>query len=156
MLRQSGPHHDAWVAGSRWNSPEIRAAFEAYGEVIENSHGGSNYVVNTNFGSAANPMFDDEPGCLFHHQASFITEFFQDEAGASTEDYDFFRMPDINPAYAGAMTGAGDLFGMFNDTPEARALMSTWSLRAQSIWSASAAPSPVTPGGQHGGFGPLG
>ena len=32
-------------------------------------------------------------------------------------------MPDINPAFAGAMTGAGDLFGMFNDTPQARALI---------------------------------
>ncbi len=137
VLRQSGPDvYDAWVAGEHpWNSPEIRSAFEAYGEVVANSYGGSDYVVNTNFGSAANPMFDDEPGCLFHHQASFITEFFQDEAGASTEDYDFFRMPDINPAYAGAMTGAGDLFGMFNDTPEARALMEYLvTAEAQSIW----------------------
>jgi alpha-glucoside transport system substrate-binding protein len=29
-------------------------------------------------------------------------------------------MPDINPDDAGAFTGAGDLFGMFNDTPESR------------------------------------
>src|SRR5690606_10797996 len=65
VLRQSGPDvYDAWVAGEHpWNSPEIRSAFEAYGEVVANSYGGSDYVVNTNFGSAANPMFDDEPGC---------------------------------------------------------------------------------------------
>lgn len=137
VLRQSGPDvYDAWVAGEHpWNSPEIRAAFEAYGEVVANSYGGSDYVVNTNFGSAANPMFEDEPGCLFHHQASFITEFFQNEGGATEADYDFFRMPDINPQYAGAMTGAGDLFGMFNDTPEARALMEYLvTAEAQSIW----------------------
>jgi len=137
VLRQSGPEvYDAWVAGEHpWNSPEIRAAFEAFGEVVANSHGGADYVVNTNFGSAANPMFEDEPGCLFHHQASFITEFFQNEGGATEQDYDFFRMPDINPQYAGAMTGAGDLFGMFNDTPEARALMEYLvTAEAQSIW----------------------
>jgi alpha-glucoside transport system substrate-binding protein len=139
VLRQSGPDvYDAWTEGEHaWSSPEIRAAFEAYGEVVseERTYGGSDYVINTNFGSAANPMFADDPGCVFHQQASFITEFFQNEGGASDGDYDFFRMPDINPEYAGAMTGAGDLFGMFNDTSEARALMKYLvTADAQSIW----------------------
>lgn len=137
VLRQSGPDvYDAWTFGEHaWNSPEIRAAFEAYGEVIENSHGGSGYVINTNFDSAANPMFEDPPGCLFHHQASFITEFFQNQGGAGPDDYDFFLMPDVDPQYSDAMTGAGDLFGMFNDTPEARQLMEYLvTAEAQSIW----------------------
>ncbi|MFP5342251.1 MAG: ABC transporter substrate-binding protein [Candidatus Limnocylindria bacterium] len=137
VIRQSGPDvYDAWVAGTqKWTSPEIKSAFEAFGEVLDASHGGSGYVLNTNFGSAANPMFADPPGCLFHHQASFITSFFQDEGGAVEGDYDFFPMPDINPAYAGATTGAGDLFGMFNDTPQARALMAYLvTAEAQSIW----------------------
>lgn len=137
VIRQSGPDvYDAWVAGTqKWSSPEIRSAFEAFGEVLDASHGGSGYVLNTNFGAAANPMFADPPGCLFHHQASFITSFFQDEGGAVEGDYDFFPMPDINPAYAGATTGAGDLFGMFNDTPQARALMAYLvTAEAQSIW----------------------
>ncbi|NIQ59372.1 MAG: carbohydrate ABC transporter substrate-binding protein, partial [Gemmatimonadetes bacterium] len=49
---------------------------------------------------------------------SFITDFFANEAGVDSDAYDFMRMPDIDPQYSGAMTGAGDLFGMFNDTPE--------------------------------------
>lgn len=137
VIRQSGPDvYDAWVAGTqKWTSPEIKSAFEAFGDVLDASHGGSGYVLNTNFGAAANPMFADPPGCLFHHQASFITSFFQDEGGAVEGDYDFFPMPDINPAYAGATTGAGDLFGMFNDTPQARALMAYLvTAEAQSIW----------------------
>ncbi len=137
VIRQSGPDvYDAWVAGTqKWTSPEIKSAFDAFGDVLDASHGGSGYVLNTNFGSAANPMFADPPGCLFHHQASFITSFFQDEGGAVEGDYDFFPMPDINPAYAGATTGAGDLFGMFNDTPQARALMAYLvTAEAQSIW----------------------
>lgn len=139
VLRQSGPDvYDAWTNGEHaWNSPEIRAAFEAYGEVVseERTHGGPNYVINTNFGSSANPMFDDGPGCLFHHQASFITDFFANEAGATADDYDFFRMPDVDPQYSGAITGAGDLFGMFNDTPQARELMEYLvTAEAQAIW----------------------
>jgi alpha-glucoside transport system substrate-binding protein len=137
VIRQSGPEvYDAWVAGTQdWSSPEIRAAFEAFGDVIDASHGGSGYVLNTSFGAAANPMFADPPGCLFHHQASFITSFFQDEGGATEDQYDFFPMPDINPEYSGAVTGAGDLFGMFNDTPQARALMAYLvTPEAQSIW----------------------
>jgi alpha-glucoside transport system substrate-binding protein len=139
VIRQSGPAvYDAWVAGTqKWSSPEIKAAFQAFGEVVsaDDTHGGPNYVINTGFGSGANPMFADPPGCLFHHQASFITSFFQDEGGAVEGDYDFFPMPDLNPAFTGAATGAGDLFGMFNDTPQARALMAYLvTPEAQSIW----------------------
>jgi alpha-glucoside transport system substrate-binding protein len=44
-------------------------------------------------------------------------------------------MPDLDPAYAGSVTGGGDLFGMFNDTPQARALMRYLvTPEAQSIW----------------------
>jgi alpha-glucoside transport system substrate-binding protein len=138
VLRQSGPDvYDAWLEGQHpWNSPEIREAFEAFGEVTgDRAFGGSNYVLNTNFGAAANPMFEDPPGCVFHQQASFITGFFSDEAGAGPDDYDFFMMPDIDPAHSGAVMGAGDLFGMFNDTPEARELMAYLvTPEAQQIW----------------------
>jgi alpha-glucoside transport system substrate-binding protein len=137
VLRQSGPDvYDQWVAGELpWTSPEIRAAFETFGQALQDSHGGSNFIVTTNFGRAANPMFDDPPGCLLHHQASFITDFFANEAGAQPDDYDFFPFPDINASYAGSVTGGGDLFGMFNDTPQARSLIQ-WMLtpEAQQIW----------------------
>ena len=137
VLRQSGPDvYDAWVAGTqKWTSPEIKAAFEAFGSVIENAYGGSDAVLTTNFGDGGNKLFTSPPGCLFHHQASFITDFFKKQGGAKDGQFDFFRMPDINSAYAGATTGAGDLFGMFNDTPQARALMAYLvTADAQKIW----------------------
>jgi alpha-glucoside transport system substrate-binding protein len=137
VLRQSGPDvYDAWVRGEqKWTSPEIKQAWQTFGKALDNAHGGAKYVINTNFGTAANPMFDDPPGCLFHHQASFITDFFKKEAGAKDGDFAFFPFPDINAQYAGAITGAGDLFGMFNDTPQARSLIQ-WLLtpEAQQIW----------------------
>ena len=137
VLRVSGPDvYDAWVAGTqKWSSPEIKAAFEAFGEVLDASYGGSDTINSTNFGAAGNPLFTDPPGCLFHHQASFITDFFKEQGGAQDGDFDFFPMPDIDPNYAGAFTGAGDLFGLFSDKPAAQDLLKYLvTADAQQIW----------------------
>ena len=137
VIRQSGTTvYDAWAAGTqKWTSAEIKEAFEAFGDAVANAHGGSQFVNSTNFGKAANPMFTAPPGCLLHHQASFITDFFKNEAKAQPADYDFFGMPDIDPANAGSITGGGDLFGMFKDTPQAQSLINYMlTPQAQEIW----------------------
>jgi alpha-glucoside transport system substrate-binding protein len=137
VLRSAGPEvYDAWVAGEqKWNSPEIKAAFETFGEVIADTYGGATLINSTNFGDGGNPLFTDPPGCLFHHQASFITDFFKEQGGAADGDFDFFPMPDINPDYAGAFTGAGDLFGLFSDKAAARDLLKyLTTAEAQQIW----------------------
>jgi alpha-glucoside transport system substrate-binding protein len=137
VLRDSGPDvYDDWVAGRlTWTSPEIKSAFEKFGEIASNSYGGGAAVITTRFEDGGNGLFTDPPQCLFHHQATFMTSFFKSEAGARDGEYNFFPMPDLNPAYAGSVTGGGDLFGMFNDTPQARALMRYLvTPEAQSIW----------------------
>jgi alpha-glucoside transport system substrate-binding protein len=137
VLRRSGPDtYDSWVGGTLpWTSPEIRGAFEVYGEVLRDVFGGPATVVATNFVDGGRPLFTDPPGCLFHHQATFMTEFFKSRAGARASEYDFFAFPEIDPRYANSVTGAGDLFGMFTDTPQARALMQYLvTPEAQSIW----------------------
>jgi alpha-glucoside transport system substrate-binding protein len=64
-----------------------------------------------------------------------MTSFFRSRAGARDGEYDFFPFPVIDPRYANHVTGAGDLFGMFRDTPQARALMAYLvTPEAQSIW----------------------
>ncbi|HUR16021.1 MAG TPA: extracellular solute-binding protein [Candidatus Limnocylindrales bacterium] len=139
VIRQSGPEvYDSWVAGETlWSSPEIRSAFELLGDVVGKSHGGGTYINATNFGDVGNEMFTDPAGCKFVHQASFISDFFVNQAGAAPEDFDFFVMPDIDTAYAGALTGGGDMFGMFNDTPQARSLIQYLTTpEAQAIWAA--------------------
>ena len=140
VIRQSGPDaYDAWVAGElTWTSPEIRSAFEEFAEVLESTFGGANTIVTTAFQNGGNGLFTDPPQCLFHHQASFMSDFLTDpaRAGAAPEDFDFFVMPDIDPQYAGAVTGGGDLFGMFNDTEQARSLIEYLvSAEAQEIWA---------------------
>ncbi len=137
VLRQAGPEKYAdWYNGKlKWTSPEIKQAFQTYGEVVAKSYGGANTVVSTNFANAGDPLFKSPPGCQLLHQASFITGLgaFKDKKAGT--DYDFFPFPDINSQYSGAVEGAGDLFGMFHDTPQAKALIKYLvTPEAQSIW----------------------
>lgn len=137
VLRQSGPDvYNQWWAGEiKWSSPEIRQAFETYGEVVADSYGGPDAVATTNFEVAGDPLFASPPGCSFFHQASFITGLGAFPNQTAGETYDFFPFPDINSQYTGAVEGAGDLFGMFHDTPAARSLMAYLvTAEAQDIW----------------------
>jgi alpha-glucoside transport system substrate-binding protein len=137
VLRQSGPDvYDDWVAGKLpWTSPEIKSAFQLYGQVVADAAGGQSAVIATDFQDGGNGLFTDPPTCLFHHQATFMTGFFKSQAGARDGEYDFFPFPTIDERYSTDVTGAGDLFGMFRDTPQARALMAYLvTPDAQSIW----------------------
>ena len=138
LIRQAGPDvYDSRVAGeTKWTDPAVVAAFEAFGDVVENSFGGAAYINSTNFGAGGNELFTDPPGCLFHHQASFMSDFFESQGGAADGDYDFFVMPEINSEYAGALTGGGDLFGLFSDKAAAKDLLKYLvTAEAQQIWA---------------------
>jgi alpha-glucoside transport system substrate-binding protein len=140
LIRQSGAEvYDAWVAGTqKWTSPEVKAAFETFGEVLDNAHGDPEAIVSDgagDFRNAGNPLFTDTPGCLFHHQANFITTMFKENGGAQDGQFDFFVMPDIDPANAGSLTGGGDLFGLFSDKAAAKDLIKYLvTAEAQQIW----------------------
>ncbi|HOR00600.1 MAG TPA: extracellular solute-binding protein [Anaerolineae bacterium] len=142
VLRQAGPDvYDQWYQGKiRWSSPEIKKAWETWGLIVADPRmvfGGKDAMLATNFGDAANPLFTTPPTAYLHHQASFITDFIvqANPALKPVEDFDFFPFPDIDPKYAGAVEGGGDLFGMFKDTPQARALMAYLTTpEAQAIW----------------------
>jgi alpha-glucoside transport system substrate-binding protein len=142
VLRQSGPDvYDSWWQGkTKWTSPEIKKAWQTWGTIVADSKmvlGGKSAMLATAFGDSGNPMFSNPPKCYMHHQASFITDFFvkANPSLKSGEDFNFFMTPDIESKYSGAVTGAGDLFGMFKDTPQARALMNYLTTpAAQAIW----------------------
>ncbi|HET9852585.1 MAG TPA: extracellular solute-binding protein [Candidatus Limnocylindrales bacterium] len=137
VLRQAGAdtYNSWWQGQTKWTDPAIKSAFETFGQVVANAYGGSTGVNATNFEVAGDPLFADPPGCLFHHQASFITGLGKFKTGTAGTDYNFFPFPDIDPANAGAVEGAGDLFGMFHDTPATRSLMAYLvTADAQDIW----------------------
>ena len=65
-----------------------------------------------------------------------MTDFFKEQGGASEGDYDFFVMPEINSEFSGALTGGGDLFGLFSDKAAAKDLLKYMvTAEAQQIWA---------------------
>ncbi len=137
VLRQAGPdvYNQWWQGKVKWTDPAIKTAFETFGQVVAESFGGGATVNATNFANAGDPLFKTPPGCLFFHQASFITGLGAFKDATAGTDYNFFPFPDINTQYTGAVEGAGDLFGMFHDTPAARSLMAYLvTAPAQDIW----------------------
>jgi alpha-glucoside transport system substrate-binding protein len=137
VLRQAGPdvYNQWWQGKVKWTDPAIKQAWQTFGDVVAQSYGGSKGVNATNFANAGDPLFANPPGCLFLHQASFITGLGQFPKMASGTDYNFFPFPDINSQYSGAIEGAGDLFGMFHNTPAAASLMAYLvTAPAQDIW----------------------
>jgi len=141
LLRQSGPDiYDQWVAGTlKWSSPEVRRAFESYGRVVsaEAVYGGPSTVLTTPFADAGNALFTDPPGCVFHHQASWMSDLFKQQGGAKPGDFDYFPFPEVDPAFTGSVIGAGDYMAVFKDTPQSRALIAYLATaQAQSIWTA--------------------
>ncbi len=137
VLRQAGPDvYQQWYQGKvKWTDPAIKTAWTTFGDVVATSFGGSATVNATNFANAGDPLFKASPGCLFLHQASFITGLGGFKTAKSGTDYNFFQFPDINAQYTGAVEGAGDLFGMFHDTPAAKSLMAYLvTAPAQDIW----------------------
>jgi alpha-glucoside transport system substrate-binding protein len=138
VLRTAGPDtYMKWYQGKvKWSDPAIKKAFQMYAsEVVAKSYGGGATAVATAFGNAGDPLFASPPGCELLHQASFITGFSQFKSHQAGTDYNFFPFPDIDPQYAGAVEGAGDLFGMFHSTPAAKSLMKYLvTPEAQDIW----------------------
>jgi ABC-type glycerol-3-phosphate transport system substrate-binding protein len=100
--------------------------------------GGPDGALNTQFGNGGDCLFTDPPGCYLHHQASFMAGpagFFETnfpDVAVSGETYDFFPQPAME---FNAVTASADLFGMFNDTPQAASLMRYLvTTEAQGIW----------------------
>jgi alpha-glucoside transport system substrate-binding protein len=140
VLRQAGPEvYDKWWQGTqKWTSPEIKKAFQAFGKWAADPayvFGGPNNELSTAFGNGGDCLFTDPPGCYLHHQASFISGNFVEnnpDTAIAGETFDFFPMP--ADKFKGATT-AGDLFGMFKDTPQARSLMKYLTTEAaQELW----------------------
>ncbi len=143
MLRTALDVYDNWwqYEDISWTDDEIRNAWEMWGTIVTNEDfvwGGTTGVLATNFGEAVYPLLEEPAGCYMHRQATFIQDFLMDQfpEAVPQEDFNYFMFPPIDEAYGSPMLVAGDLFGMFNDTPAARSLIE-WliSAEAQQIWA---------------------
>lgn len=127
MLRTTSlENYDKWVAGTlKFESPEVKHAVQVMSDLWFKEgyvYGGRSAIATTNFGDAPKPMFENPPKCWLHKQGNFITSFFP-EGLVAGKDYSFFYLPPIDPAYGKPVLVAGDIYAMFNDRPEVRAVM---------------------------------
>ncbi|MGL4648793.1 MAG: ABC transporter substrate-binding protein [Caldilineaceae bacterium] len=127
MLRTTTlENYDAWVKGDlAFSSPEVMAAGEQLASVWLNEDyvlGGTEGIVSTSFGNSPAPMFEDPPRCWMHKQGTFITSFFPAglEAGV---DYGVFYFPGVDEEFGKPALVAGDIYAMFNDRDEVKAVM---------------------------------
>ncbi len=142
VLRTAGPDkYRQWYEGKlAWTSPEIRKAWEMFGQIVADPkmvYGGKQSVLSTNFGQAFTPMFASPPAAWFMHQATFMQGFIQKQYPdlKPVEGFDFFGFPAVDPRYAKSVEAGGDLCGVFNGTPQARAFIKYLTTsQAQGYW----------------------
>jgi alpha-glucoside transport system substrate-binding protein len=112
-----------------FTSPEVKNAAETLAQIWFNEdyvYGGTAAIADTAFGDSPAPMFEDPPKCWMHKQGNFITSFFPEGSEAGV-DYDFFYLPPIDEEYGKPYLIAGDIYAMFDDRPEVRAVMDFFS-----------------------------
>ncbi len=127
LLRTAPPQtFDAWAAGALpFDSPEIRRAFAILGEIwLTDAYvfGGTSRIAAEHVQTVSDHLFAEPPGCFFYLMGSFAPAFFPEEA-IYGEDYDFFLLPPIDPAYGSPVLGGGDMAVMLDDRPEVRETM---------------------------------
>jgi alpha-glucoside transport system substrate-binding protein len=147
VLARSGVGvYDRWVKGELpWISPEIRAAWEAWGELVSDRamYGGALGAMLTPYGDSAKTLAGGSGGCVMEHQASFAAGWYGEVKTASGApakagtDYDTMPFPTFpgTPAAGQPREVGGDVMAMFKDTPEARKLLAYLvSAEAQTLW----------------------
>ena len=125
-----------------FNHPEVLEAAEYMSNIWfaeDYAYGGSTYINATWIGETQDPMFaDGGPQCWMQKQAAWIPgfwganrDFVEENPDAPVsewpnvpgEDADFFYFPMIEEEFGTPALGSGDMFVMFNDRPEVRALL---------------------------------
>ena len=127
MLRTAGAStYDRWITHEiPFTDNSVKNAFEIFGKIARNEnyvYGGMVGVLSTPFGDSIQGLFGDNPSCYLHRQANFIASFLPEDINQA-EDVAIFPLPSINSEQGLPILVAGDVFAMFNDTPEARQLM---------------------------------
>ncbi|NEP16442.1 MAG: carbohydrate ABC transporter substrate-binding protein [Leptolyngbya sp. SIO4C1] len=141
LLSSAGPAvYDQWVNHEiPFTAEPVRQAAETFGDIALNPDyvvGGPTGVISIPFGDSPAALFDDPPGCYLHRQASFIADFLP--AGLEPgEDVSVFLLPSVNPEFEAPLLTGGIVFGMLNDTPAARQLMTYLATAVpHEIWAA--------------------
>ena len=131
MLSLYGPQvYDDWVAHRiPFNDPKVVKAFDEVGKIIKddnNSFGGPKGILNTAFGDAMNPAFQNPAKCMLLRQGNFITTFLPKPVQADLDNkVGIMVFPQWQGGYdSPVVLGGGDIAGLFNGgDPDAQKVM---------------------------------
>jgi alpha-glucoside transport system substrate-binding protein len=143
VLRSAGTEvYDRWVTHEiPFDDPAILAAAELMRKMWfteDYVYGGDVRIEGTWVGDSQTPMFDEGgPKCWLHKQAAWIADFWPKDGDGNAlyepgVDSSFFALPPIDPAHGSPVVGSGEMFVMFDDRPEVRALMQ-WLSTADAV-----------------------
>ncbi|MDT0309033.1 extracellular solute-binding protein [Streptomyces sp. DSM 44917] len=148
--------YEAWATGdhARWTSPEMRAAWRAFGELVTGNGSGRavESLTTDYFVASAGLAPDAGPGaqsCALDHRESNARSAY----GAA--DIAYSPSAEVFPGTAGAPNAwevGGDFAALFRQDPDAEALMAFLaSEEAQEIWVREASGDASTPLSAHAG-----
>jgi alpha-glucoside transport system substrate-binding protein len=125
LIQQGADFYNEWVAHEvPFDAPEVQQALETMETLLlaeGRTNGGRQSIASNNFGTAANPMFDNPPGCFMYRQGNFVAQegTFPDEVIADIDNVvGVFPMPGES-AEDRPVLGGGDLAGIFSKDNEA-------------------------------------
>lgn len=130
VMRYGGADvYNQWVAHEvPFDSDVVRESAAYFEELMfteGNVLGGRQSIASTNFGTAADSMFENDPGCWMYKQGSFITGFFQESGGVTDLDAEVgvFGFPPAEAGGENPVLGGGDLAVMLSDDDNTAAVM---------------------------------
>lgn len=134
MLRTAPPvDYNKWINGElRFTSPQVKHAFQLMGDLFFKpgyTLGGREAINRTTMYEASRAIFATPPKCWLIKEPGEIVDWdgvsdhtiFDDKVFG--QDYAFFVLPPIDPAYGAPVQMQAFFYSMFHDRPEVRALM---------------------------------
>ena len=114
-----GDVYDQWVDHEiPFDDPQIAEALDTFGGIAKTDgqvYGGVKAILNTGFGDAMTPSFDNPPKCMLMRQGNFISGFFPADVQKNLdEEVGVYAFP---PAEAGGdqpVLVGGDIAATFN------------------------------------------
>jgi len=130
MLRMYGPDiYDDWVSHRiPFNDERVVKALDEVAKISKTPGqvlGDTKGILNTAFGDAMTPAFDDPPKCMIMRQGNFISGFFPKPVQEKLDDrVGIYVFPPYDGGYEGQpIVGGGDLAALFNgNDPDAQAV----------------------------------
>jgi alpha-glucoside transport system substrate-binding protein len=124
LINYGSDVYNQWVNHEiPFNDPKVADVLDQMDELLladGMTNGGRQSIASNNFNTAANPMFDNPPGCYMYRQGNFVAQEggFPDAVRAKLDEtVGVFAMPG-KTASEHPVLGGGDLAGIFSKDNE--------------------------------------